>query len=143
MAAVSTLYFFNSSSNFLLAPSCYKLHMFQVAINISLLGFRWPWVSCPLVCTAFLYVRFRDNEFLHVGSSAPCPTPNLEDQGLSLSLAPPSKPVRHRWPYQQLHCCWHRFWAHWCTQALSPSNKMLLTRWRCHQGRRKLFSRQN
>jgi hypothetical protein len=30
-----------------------------------------------------------------VGSSAPCATPNLEDQGISLSLAPPSKRVRY------------------------------------------------
>jgi hypothetical protein len=38
------------------------------------------------------YVRFRDNKFLRMGSSTPRPTPNLEDQGISLSLAPPSKP---------------------------------------------------
>jgi hypothetical protein len=33
-----------------------------------------------------------------MGSSAPRPTPNPEDQGISLSLAPPSKPVRHGGP---------------------------------------------
>jgi hypothetical protein len=36
--------------------------------------------------------------FYRVGSSAPRPTPNLEDQGISLSLASPSKPVRHGGP---------------------------------------------
>jgi hypothetical protein len=40
--------------------------------------------------------------FYGVGSSsAPRPIPSLEDQGISLSLAPPSKPVRHGWRYQR------------------------------------------
>jgi hypothetical protein len=72
--------------------------------------------------------------FYRVGSSVPRPTPNLEDQGISLSLVSPSKPVRHGWPYQQLRCCRHSFRVHWCTQAPSPSNKVLSTRWRYHRG---------
>jgi hypothetical protein len=60
-----------------------------------------------------------------VGSSAPHLTPNLQDQGISLILAPPSKPVRHRWPYQQLCCSRHSFRVHRCTQAPAPSNKCL------------------
>jgi hypothetical protein len=39
------------------------------------------------------YMRFRDSKFCRVGSSAPRPTPNLLVQGISISLAPPSKPV--------------------------------------------------
>jgi hypothetical protein len=77
---------------------------------------------------------FVTTNFYSVGSSAPRPTPNLEDQGISLSLASPSKPVRHGWPYQQLLCRRHSFRVHWCTQAPSPSNKVLSTGWRYHQG---------
>jgi hypothetical protein len=69
-----------------------------------------------------------------MGSSAPRPTPNMEDQGISLSLAPPSKPVRHGRPYRQLCCRRHSFRVHCCTQAPSPSNKVLSTRWRYHRG---------
>jgi hypothetical protein len=73
-------------------------------------------------------------DFCRMGSSAPRPTPSLEDQGISLSVAPPSKPVRHGCPYQQL--CYRRrsFRVHWCTQAPSPSNQVLSTRWRYHRG---------
>jgi hypothetical protein len=53
--------------------------------------------------------------FYRMESSGPRPTPNLEDQGISLSLAPPSKPVRHGWPYQQLCCRRHSFRVHWFT----------------------------
>jgi hypothetical protein len=67
--------------------------------------------------------------FYRVGSLVPRPTPNPEDQGISRSLAPPSKPVRHGWPYQQLCCRRHS-----CTQAPSPSNKLLSTRRRYHRG---------
>jgi hypothetical protein len=69
-----------------------------------------------------------------VGSLAPLPTPNVENQGISLSLAPPSKPVQHGWPCQQLCCRRHSFRVHWCTQAPSPSNKILSTRWRYYRG---------
>jgi hypothetical protein len=50
---------------------------------------------------------FMTTNCYRVGSSAPRPTPNLEDQGISLSLVSPSKPVRHGWPYQQLCCRRH------------------------------------
>jgi hypothetical protein len=61
--------------------------------------------------------------FYRVGSSAPRPTPNLEDQGISLSLAPPSKPVRHGWPYQQLCCRRHSFIVHWYTSPLTQQQR--------------------
>jgi hypothetical protein len=77
---------------------------------------------------------FVTENFCRVGSSAPCTTPNLEEQGISLSLAPPSKPVWHGWPYQQLCCRWHGFRVHWCTQAPSHSSKVLSTKWRYHRG---------
>jgi hypothetical protein len=57
--------------------------------------------------------------FYSVWSSVPRPTPSLEDQGISLSLAPPSKPVQHGWPYQQLRSRRH---------SPPPSNKVLSTR---------------
>jgi hypothetical protein len=69
-----------------------------------------------------------------MGSSATRPNSNSEDQGTSLSLTPPSKPVRHGWPYQQLCCRRHSFGVHWWTQAPSPSKKVLSTRWRYHRG---------
>jgi hypothetical protein len=47
-----------------------------------------------------------------VESSTPLPTPNLEDQVISLSLASPLKPVRHGWP---AGIALDR--VHWCTQA--------------------------
>jgi hypothetical protein len=81
-----------------------------------------------------LYERFHDNEFLQGGFVSHALNPNLEDQGISLSLASPSKPVRHGWPYQQLCCRRHSVRVHWCTQAPSHSNKVLSTRWRHHRG---------
>jgi hypothetical protein len=81
-----------------------------------------------------LYVRFRDRKFLQNGVVNPTPNPNLEDQGISLSLVPPLKPVQHGWPYQQLCCRRHSVRVHWCTQAPSHSNRVLLTRWRHHRG---------
>jgi hypothetical protein len=41
-------------------------------------------------------------KFYGVRLSASCPTPNLEDQGIPLRLAPTPQPVRTGWPYQQL-----------------------------------------
>ena len=41
---------------------------------------------------------------------ASCPAPNLEDQFISLCLAPHSKSFQPLWPYQQFGCCcWHIF----------------------------------
>jgi hypothetical protein len=58
---------------------------------------------------------FMTTNFYRVGSSAPRPTPNMEDQGICLSLTPPWKPV---W-YGR-----HSFRVHWCTQA--PSQLLFL-----------------
>jgi hypothetical protein len=52
---------------------------------------------------------FVTTNLYRVGSSAPRPVTNLEDQGISLSLTPPSKPVQHGCPYQQLLCRRHSF----------------------------------
>jgi hypothetical protein len=51
---------------------------------------------------------FVTTNFYRVGSSAPRPTPNLEDQGISLSLASPSKPVTgaHKPPHPATKCLW-------------------------------------
>jgi hypothetical protein len=49
--------------------------------------------------------------FYKVTMAASCPALNLEDQFLSLCLAPHSKSFQALWPYQQLGCCccWHSF----------------------------------
>jgi hypothetical protein len=104
-----------------------------VTINISLFRFH---LSC--VCRAFGSIRlFCMWDFVtssyRVGSLAPRPTPNLEDQGISLSLASPLKSVRHGWPFQHLCLRRNSFRVHWCTQAPSLSNKVLSTRWRYHR----------
>jgi hypothetical protein len=85
---------------------------------------------------AFLYVRFRDNEFLQgrVVSRTPNQPTNLEDQGLSSSLASPSKPVRHVWPGSNYATVGISFRVHWCAHVPSPSNKVLSTKWRYHRG---------
>jgi hypothetical protein len=46
---------------------------------------------------------FRNSQqfsFYGVRLLASRPTPNLEDQGIPLCLAPTPWPVRHGWPYQ-------------------------------------------
>jgi hypothetical protein len=48
-----------------------------------------------------LVVRFLNNIlFYGMRLSAPCPTPNQEAQGVSLSLDSTVWPFRHGWPYQ-------------------------------------------
>lgn len=48
--------------------------------------------------------------FYKVTMAALCPALNLEDQFISLFLAPHSKSFQPVWPYQQLGCCcWHSF----------------------------------
>jgi hypothetical protein len=48
-----------------------------------------------------LVVGFLDKIiFCRMGLLAPCPTPILEDQGVSLNLDSTLWPYRHRWP------CW-------------------------------------
>jgi hypothetical protein len=107
------------------------------AFSTSASTYLTPWSYSPcrtLAASRILCEASWQQIFTRLGSSAPRPTPNLEDQGISLSLAPPSKPVRHGWLYQQLHCCRHSFRVYWCTQAPSPSNNVLSTRSRYHPG---------
>lgn len=47
--------------------------------------------------------------FYKVTVAASCPALCLEDQFISLCLAPHSKSFQPVWPYQQLGCCWHSF----------------------------------
>jgi hypothetical protein len=113
--------------------------LFQIAnalkdINISMLNYLLcgATVLVELWPPHIFYVRFRDNKFLQGGLSAPRLTPNLKDQGISLSLAPPSKPVRYGWSYQQLCCRRHSFRVHWgiqapLTQQQSAFNKLQIT----------------
>jgi hypothetical protein len=56
--------------------------------------------------------------FYRVGSSAPRPTPTWRTR-VSLLICYAAAGISFR--------------AHWCTQAPSPSNKMLSTRWRHHR----------
>jgi hypothetical protein len=79
-------------------------------------------VLVELWLTHILYVRFRDSKFLQRGVVSP--TLNLEDQGISLSLTPPSNTVRHEWPYQQLCCCRYSFRVQPLTQQHSASDKV-------------------
>jgi hypothetical protein len=64
----------------------------------SVLYLRTPWRyrSCTTLAASIFCGRFRDSKFLQDGVVSP--TPNLEDQGISLNLASPSKPVRHGGP---------------------------------------------
>jgi hypothetical protein len=95
----------------------------------------WRYSSCRTLATSHILCEVSWQQiFTGWGHQPHAQPPNLEDQGISLSVAPPSKPVRHGWSHQQLCCCWHSFRLHWCTQAPSPSNKELLTRWRYHWG---------
>ena len=63
-------------------------------------------VSClvvvhPSVRFSLYYFPQQEN-FYKVGESVQRSTPNLEDQGTSLSLTPTLRPVRQGWPYQKL-----------------------------------------
>jgi hypothetical protein len=111
-------------------------HIWHITIKIKIQCSKWscsvfylltPWLRATVLVELrpphTFYVRFHDSNFLQDGVISPMPNPNLEDQGISLSLAPPSKPVRHGWPYQQLCCCQHSFIVHWCTQAPHPVTK--------------------
>jgi hypothetical protein len=50
------------------------------------------------ICSTYptLIVRFLNRMML----LAPCPNPNLEDQGISLSLDSTLRPFRNGWPYR-------------------------------------------
>jgi hypothetical protein len=87
--------------------------------------FRGATVLVELWQPHILYARFRDNKFLQGGVVSPTPNPQpggpgyLSQCGISLETCPAW------WPYQQL--CYRRrsFRVHWCTQAPSPSNRVL------------------
>lgn len=58
-------------------------------------GHSVPW------CSQFSLFCFRKNCFFKRRElSAHSPTPNQEEQGITLCLAPTFRPVLHRWPYQ-------------------------------------------
>jgi hypothetical protein len=57
------------------------------------------WHDSPLWALAFLRISEQFN-FYGVRLSASRPTPNLEDQGIPLRLAPTPRPVQPGWPYQ-------------------------------------------
>ena len=50
----------------------------------------------PSTSPVFTLLVFVTRDFSEVGESVQCSTPNLEDQGTSLSLAPPLRPVCQR-----------------------------------------------
>jgi len=64
--------------------------------------------------------------FYKVRMSSPCSVPNLQGHSIFLCLAPRSKPVLHRWPYQQLGCCLHNFQVHWCIPTPFDEMEVLL-----------------
>jgi hypothetical protein len=107
-----------------LATSCQSFSPYSILYLLT----PWCYSSCRTLATSHILCGFVTANFYRVGLSAPRPTPNLEDQNLSLSLAPPSKPVRHEWPHQQLCCHRHSFRVHWCTEAPSPSKEVLSTK---------------
>jgi hypothetical protein len=86
-------------------------------ISTTALGEPWlPWqpVSPRLV------FRFLNNIILRMRLSAPCPTPNLEGQCVSLGLDSTFCPFQHGWPYQQLNYRRHSSPGLRVTQAPTP-----------------------
>jgi hypothetical protein len=57
------------------------------------------WHDSPLWALAFFRISEQFN-FYGVRLSASRPTSNLEDQGITLRLVPPPRPVLPGWPYQ-------------------------------------------
>jgi hypothetical protein len=58
--------------------------------------------------------------FIGWGWLAPCPTPILENQGVSLSLDFTLWPYQHEWPCWYLNYCRHCSLGHRVAQALPP-----------------------
>jgi hypothetical protein len=84
----------------------------------------WRYSSCRTMDASHILCKVSWRQiFYTVGPSAPRPASNPEDQDISLSLAPPSKPVRHGWTYQQLCFRLHSFTVYCCTQAPHPATK--------------------
>ena len=54
----------------------------------------------PSISPVFTLLVFITRDFSEVGESVQRSTPNLEDQGTSLSLTPTLRSVRQGWPYQ-------------------------------------------
>ena len=74
----------------------------------------------PSISPVFTLLVFVTRNFSEVGESVQRSTPNLEDQGTSLSLTPTLRPVRQGWPYQYLRYRRHSSPGYWGTQAPVP-----------------------
>jgi hypothetical protein len=97
-----TVYIGNKGRNFLKAWDSFII----VITGATALGEPWPSSQlfailpyCRSVRLLLLWISEQFN-FYSVRLSVLRPTPNLEDQGIPLLLAPTPRPVRPGWPYQ-------------------------------------------
>jgi hypothetical protein len=83
----------------------------------------WRYISCRTPAASQILCEVSWQRIFTGWDRQPHAQPPTWRTRVSLSLASPSKPVRHEWLYQQLCCSRHSSRVRWCTQAVSPSSQ--------------------